>query len=102
MKIGKLTDPERIDLLQAAKAAGGERQDKVDRTQPVDEVSLSRASRSLAAEAAGSEADPIRRQKVEEIRQAIREGRFEVNAWAVADKMISEAAELLESLSRPR
>ncbi|ODT38484.1 MAG: flagellar biosynthesis anti-sigma factor FlgM [Lautropia sp. SCN 70-15] len=102
MKIGKLADPERIDLLQAAKPASGERSDKVERTQPVDEVSLSSASRSLATESAGAEADPTRSQKVAEIRQAIREGRFEVNAWAVADRMISEAAELLESLSRTR
>lgn len=102
MKIGKLTDAERIDLLQPARAAGGERRDRVAQPRPADPVSVSSVSRNLMAEAAGAETDPIRRQKVEEIRQALREGRFEVNAWAVADRMISEAAELLEALSRSK
>lgn len=102
MKIGKLTETERIDLLQPARAAGGERREQVAQARAADRVSVSGASRRLMAEAAAAETDPIRRQKVEEIRQALREGRFEVNAWAVADRMISEAAELLEVLSRPK
>jgi negative regulator of flagellin synthesis FlgM len=33
--------------------------------------------------------------KVDEIRQAIREGRFQVNAGAIADRLIADAAALL-------
>lgn len=64
-----------------------------------DEVRLSRASRNLIGEAPGA-AETVRADKIEEVRQAIEEGRFPVNAEVVAERMISEAAQLLETLSQ--
>ena len=40
--------------------------------------------------------------KVEEVKAAIQEGRFHVSAEAVADKMISAAAELIETMATGR
>ncbi len=106
MKIGK-PEAQQADPLSraghgspAAGAPVGARSDAVEKTPPADAVHLSTTSRSLAAEGAADE--PVRARKVEEVKAAIREGRFQVSAHAVADKMISQAAELLETLSRPK
>ncbi len=106
MKIGK-PEAQQPDALSRAGhgtpvvgAAAGARSDAVEKTPPADAVHLSQTSRSLAAEGAGDE--QLRLCKVEEVKAAIREGRFQVSAHAVADKMISQAAELLETLSRPK
>ncbi|MBP6813779.1 MAG: flagellar biosynthesis anti-sigma factor FlgM [Burkholderiaceae bacterium] len=69
-------------------------------TVPVDKVELSATSRSIAA-ADGAE-QPVRPGKVEEVKAAIQEGRFHVSAEAVADKMISAAAELIETMATGR
>lgn len=66
-----------------------------------DSVSLSAASRGLAAELATDGAE-VRHDKVAQVREAIREGRFNVKAQVVADKMIAQAAELLETLTVPK
>jgi len=66
-----------------------------------DEVRLTRASRSLMGEGPGA-AEMVRAEKIEEVRKAIEEGRFPVNADVVAQRMISEAAELLETLSQSK
>jgi negative regulator of flagellin synthesis FlgM len=56
------------------------------------DVRLSSASTSLAAQ------DPeVNLARVQEIRQAIAEGRFEINASAIADRLISSARELVNS-----
>ncbi len=104
MKIGKPTDLQQPDALTRAAhgtvgGAAGTRSEAVEKTPAVDAVRLSQTSRSLAAEGAAEE-QPVRAQKVEDVKAAIREGRFQVSAHAVADKMISQAAELLETLSR--
>jgi negative regulator of flagellin synthesis FlgM len=39
--------------------------------------------------------------KVEQIKQAISEGRFQVNSGAVADRLIQTVADLINSNSRP-
>jgi len=107
MKIGKPAEPQQPDALSragnaapAVGAASASRSGAVEKTSPADAVHLSHASRSLAAEI--SDDEPVRLRKVEEVKAAIREGRFQVSAHAVADKMISQAAELLETLSRPK
>ncbi|RIK97607.1 MAG: flagellar biosynthesis anti-sigma factor FlgM [Burkholderiales bacterium] len=107
MKIGKPTEPQQPDALSraghgtpVAGAAAGARSDAVEKTAPADAVHLSPASKSLATEGAAEE--QMRLHKVEEVKEAIREGRFQVSAHAVADKMISQAAELLETLSRTK
>ncbi|MFP5406656.1 MAG: flagellar biosynthesis anti-sigma factor FlgM [Gammaproteobacteria bacterium] len=105
MKIGKPAETQPTDALaRSAQAAGASRQagtaggGKIERTGATDKVQLSEASRKLASEIGSS--DTVRAAKVEEVRQAIAEGRFHVNAKVVAEKMIAESAELLETLSR--
>ncbi len=66
-----------------------------------DSVSLSAASRGLVADLA-TDGGEVRHDKVAEVREAIREGRFDVRAQVVADKMITQAAELLETLTVPK
>jgi negative regulator of flagellin synthesis FlgM len=98
MKIGpNSTDGIRID----GKTVGPERAQAV-RTDPTsapvpapqgsDRVSLSGASPVLAGPAA---APPFDDKKVEEVRRAIAEGRFPVDARRVADVLLAEAREKL-------
>lgn len=105
MKIGKPAEIQSNDALSRSPRAGsptnavGRSGDgAVEKSAAVDAVRLSPASQSLAAEGTGEM--PVRSAKVEEVRQAIRDGRFEVDAHAVAEKMITQAAELLETLTR--
>lgn len=92
MKIGPL-DPKQATLpvvdrrAQVAPAAGGER------SEPSAKVALSPAAQMLSAAAADS--GGFDSAKVDRIAQAIREGRFAVNAEAIADKLIANAQELL-------
>ncbi|HEY0878313.1 MAG TPA: flagellar biosynthesis anti-sigma factor FlgM [Zeimonas sp.] len=103
MKIGKPAEPQQPDALSRAGSgtpvvgSGGDRPEAVEKTPRADAVHLSQASKSLAARTAAEELERAR--KVEDVKTAIREGRFQVNAHAVADKMITQAAELLETLS---
>lgn len=59
-------------------------------------VSVSSLARTLAQPATDSGAD-IDTKKVEEVRNAISNGTFKVNAGAIADKMLAGAQELLRS-----
>lgn len=60
-------------------------------------VELSSTAASLRTPAAAAE---IETAKVERITQAIAEGRFKVNAEAIADKLIANAQELLGKVQR--
>lgn len=66
--------------------------------QPADgapaEVQLSSASAQLGAETAIDSA------RVQEIRQAIAEGRFQINSSAIADRLIESARELVAAQRR--
>lgn len=101
MKIGKPADIQATEVAlrhgnkAIAPATGSSRAEPVQKTPEVDAVRLSQAAKSQLAEST-----PVNSAKVEEVKAALREGRFQVNAHAVADKMISQAAELLEALSR--
>ncbi len=105
MKIGKPADLQQTDALSrpgqpaAGVVSGTSRSDAVEKAAAADAVRLSHTSRNLAAEGAADEM-PVRAAKVAEVQAAIREGRFQVDTHAVADKMIEQAAELLETLSR--
>jgi negative regulator of flagellin synthesis FlgM len=59
-------------------------------------VSLS-ASTTQALSGAGNNSDVFNAEKVESMKQAIANGTFQVNAEAIADKMLSNAAEMLGS-----
>jgi negative regulator of flagellin synthesis FlgM len=62
------------------------------------EVRLSGASAALS----GSGAAPIDQARVQEIRLAIAEGRFQINASAIADRLIDTARDLLQQQGASR
>jgi negative regulator of flagellin synthesis FlgM len=100
MKVTNSIDSLQTDLTsrvvngQRSPSAAGEAADGTDR------VHLSEASLTLKAGAsADNDGETIRPEKVEEIREAIKKGEFHVSAEAVADKMIAEAAELVEAMT---
>ncbi len=65
-------------------------------TAPADSVELKSSSLKLAALESGLGSQPaIDSAKVDEIRQAIADGRFRVNPDAIADKLVASVKELL-------
>jgi len=95
MKITSTSEPLRPDRVSAPNDA---RTSTVRGTEPVAEterVQLSDLGSRLSQlenQFSGSDFDV---KKVEEIRNAIAEGRFQVNAGAIADKLLSSVSELL-------
>jgi negative regulator of flagellin synthesis FlgM len=61
-----------------------------------DEVSLS----SLAGSLKGNEQAPVNTAKIQEIKQAISQGRFKINPQAIADNLIQTARDLINSQSK--
>ncbi len=66
-------------------------------TEPSAHVELSTAATGLVADGSDGTFDSA---KVERIAQAIRDGTFEVDPEAIADKLIANAQELLDQTSR--
>lgn len=97
MKIGDLQGPAAAAAATAAKPAQHEVQQAaaVRAVGPVGEdsatVQLSAAASSLMT---GESAD-FDAAKVEQVRQAIADGSYRVNAEAIADKMLANAQEML-------
>ncbi|RIX41205.1 MAG: flagellar biosynthesis anti-sigma factor FlgM [Rhodocyclales bacterium GT-UBC] len=56
-------------------------------------VSLS----SLAGSLKSNDAPPVNSARIQEIKQAISEGRFQINADAIADRLIESARDLVSS-----
>lgn len=54
----------------------------------------------LAGSLRGGEAMPVNTARVQEIKQAIAEGRFKINPEAIADRLIESARELVSSNRR--
>lgn len=77
------TGAARSNAAPAAKTVAGAAEDK---------ATLSTAGAQISALAGSDDFDHA---KVDAIRQAIREGRFSVNAEAIADRLIYEASALL-------
>jgi negative regulator of flagellin synthesis FlgM len=94
MKINGLGDPGRVERPGSGKTeharapAGAKAQ-----AEPVSLSELARHLQSLESELATTA--PLDAAKVEEVKQAIREGRFRVNAEVVADRLIESMKELL-------
>lgn len=98
MKIGTSPEVAKTDaLLPKDGRAGTSSSAPVSPVEAVDKIELSAAAR--AAESI-SNAPEVRADKVIEIRQAIEAGEFRVNPSDIADRMISEAASLLETIAR--
>jgi negative regulator of flagellin synthesis FlgM len=97
MKIGPNgTDGIRVDGKPVGPERAAARTDSVagaaSGAQSVDRISLSGADPARAGNAVGV---PFDEKKVEEVRRAIAEGRFPVDAQRVAQELISEAREFL-------
>ena len=93
MKIGPL------DLTPAPTATAAERKtpaEPVAATEPSASVQLSSQAALAGNEAGRADFDAA---KVERIAREIREGRFQVNAEAIADQLIANAQELLPKSS---
>lgn len=96
MKISSTSEPLRPDRVapsaQEARAAGGRPAEPVAQVEKVQLSELASRLNQLETQFAQADFDI---KKVEEVRAAIAEGRFKVNAEAVADKLLASAAELL-------
>lgn len=60
-------------------------------------VTLSDAAKLAAAESAA----PLDIARIEEIKQAIAEGRFKINPEAIADRLIASARDILDAQKKP-
>lgn len=94
MKINSTTEPLRPDrvgtTVDARTAAGNN--EPVAETERVKFSNLASRLNRLGAQFGASDIDA---KKIEEIRNAIADGRFKVNADAVADGLLNSVAELL-------
>jgi len=96
MKIGQLDNSQKLAAPPAdARKAGATSAGPEQKAAPVEasaKVELSAAASLLAAE--GNTAD-FDAEKVARIAQAIRDGKFEVNAGAIADKLLDNTREII-------
>jgi negative regulator of flagellin synthesis FlgM len=93
MKIGP------VDIQPAAAKTAAERKasaEPVSATEPSARVELSSHVALSGSEASRADFDI---EKVERIAQAIRDGKFQINAEAIADQLIANARELLPKTS---
>jgi negative regulator of flagellin synthesis FlgM len=89
MKIGPLESKPAATAVTERKSQPAQAQDRAEASA---QVALSPAASALA----GAGTDPaFDTAKVERVAQAIRDGKFTVNAEAIADKLILNAEELL-------
>jgi negative regulator of flagellin synthesis FlgM len=88
---GLRADGKTVGAERASAARPGSGTDPVSGAQPVDRVSLT--GKPVLASASG--ATPFDDRKVEEVRRAIAEGRFPVDAKRVAQELIAEARDFL-------
>lgn len=100
MKIGPMTEAVNLEKAVPSDAQPGASSSKpVPPVEEIDRVELSPAARLNETESEATGVD-VRPEKVTEIRRAIEAGEFRVNPNDIADRMISEAASLLESIAR--
>ena len=60
----------------------------------------STSARLRSMEAAAASTRPVNTQKIAEIKQAISEGRFQVNSSVVADRLLNTVRDLIKTSSR--
>lgn len=94
MKIDSLKTPS-VSPSGRPTAKAAPKSDGVSVSSATTDVRLSSASTALAAQEPS-----VNFAKVQEIRQAISEGRFEINASAIADRLIATARELVGTRSQ--
>ncbi|MDR0577617.1 MAG: flagellar biosynthesis anti-sigma factor FlgM [Candidatus Accumulibacter sp.] len=89
MKIGQPTKLTNSQLVKETRGASAKKTESAS-----DEVELS----SLASQLAASESEaPFDADQVSEIKLAIAEGKFSINAGVIADRLIVSARELINS-----
>jgi negative regulator of flagellin synthesis FlgM len=98
MKIGSLdTKPVATPVTTERKGAATDTTAAAaDTAEASAKVELSSTASSLGVEGSGAEFDT---EKVNRIAQAIRDGKFQVNPEAIADKLISNAQEVISRTS---
>jgi negative regulator of flagellin synthesis FlgM len=95
MKIGPLESKPTAPPVATERKAGSAAAEAA--SEPSARVALSPAASALSAGVADPTFDAA---KVERLAQAIRDGKFEVNAEVIADKLITNAQELLARNTR--
>jgi len=104
MKVGQTNEPLQSDLVSRAtngsRTPAASQQQQVGAVAATDKVELSQTTLSLngGGLVPGDTAD-VRMEKVEQVRRAMKEGKFHVSPEVIADKMISQAAELLQTMT---
>jgi negative regulator of flagellin synthesis FlgM len=104
MKVGQTNEPLQTDLVSRAtngsRTPAASQQQQVGAVVATDKVELSQTTLSLnGGGLVPGDATDIRPEKVEQVRRAMKEGNFHVSAEVIADKMISQAAELLQTMT---
>ena len=95
-----IANPPRTDRSAGADAPSSATRSVGGSTVPTPSVSVSTdASGILQARAAGSTGSVVDQAKVDAVRGAIASGTYKVNAGAIADKMLSNAEEILRRQS---
>jgi negative regulator of flagellin synthesis FlgM len=98
MKIGSLDPKSAVAPMQNDRKSAGA--DKSGSTASAAEPSATVQISSAASLISSADADgTFDAEKVQRMAQAIREGKFEVNADAIADKLIANTQELLRKYS---
>ena len=95
MKIGSSADigPVTDVSVRTANRVAPATDKPVKGVEPTDKVELSSLGSQIGASVGGAGDFDV--EKVESIKQAIRDGRFSVNAGAIADRLIADAREML-------
>ncbi|WP_300088659.1 flagellar biosynthesis anti-sigma factor FlgM [uncultured Nitrosomonas sp.] len=96
MKINQI-NPGRADAVtgNTPKKVDKAPADKPDAVNEVDSVHIS--SLSMGVQSTDASRETINTAKVEEIKQAISEGRFKVNPEVVADRLLETVKELIQN-----
>lgn len=91
MKIGPIETKAAVATPAVDRKSGSSSSQSAQAVEPSAKVDLSAAAQGVAA-SGSADFDSA---KVERIAQAIRDGSYRINADAIADKLISNASELL-------
>ncbi|OYU98188.1 MAG: flagellar biosynthesis anti-sigma factor FlgM [Burkholderiales bacterium PBB5] len=97
MKVGQLDNKAIAPATGDRKASASTPSAGTAKAEPSAKVELSATVSQLSADSLEGVFDA---NKVEKISNAIRDGKFEVNADAIADKLISNAQELLSNVTK--
>jgi negative regulator of flagellin synthesis FlgM len=99
MKIGQLENSTATPAVNERKP-GAASTPAAAASSPVEASAKVALSPALSQLAAGSQEGVFDAEKVQRISEAIRDGKFTVNADAIADKLIANAQELLGAVNK--